>query len=281
MGSDKLSAISAEGWHLEDRDSVPTILDVDLGEHAGLKQPRDIRTTIAKAVEDGALQVAGGDRDLDSACFWTEEELVPMPGDRGVKKVTTYRLNRAAALFIVTRLRTPKAVELTLAIVKVFDQVTSGRALAPANQAGATISAEALRQFESAIAECAAIVSGTAVLLAEVARRMDERSAPPLCEVVDFAGKAFAKRLTRDIATYAGLMSNYVPAKFKSWQQKAHNQLRDRVAYTKGHGRSWARLPAYQRADVILALDEMLDTAKKVYGERGSPQMDLPTSPQN
>lgn len=126
-------------------------------------------------------------------------------------------------------------------------------------------------------ADVVAAFSGIAAAIAEMrstlATMAAARGEPPAHVVFpsasDFAGDAFARTITAKVATYAGLMSNYTPARFREWRSRAHNQLRTRVDYPMGHGRSWARLPSQRRADVILALDEMLSDAKKVYGDRG------------
>ena len=247
-----------DGWQVEDRDGQATVLDVGLAEHAGMAVPRHIRQVIAKAIEDGALQVGGATSNLDSACFWTEEELVPMPGDRGAKRVTVYRLNRAAALFIVTRLRTPKAVELTLAIVKVFDQVTSGRALAPVVD---TRLDAVLATLASVAASLASLASGHKALAQSVEQLTS--GAPDAS-----AGRAFATTIKVKMRRYAQAQCNGTKADLRSWVSKGHSVLRTAVNYTQGTGRGWASLAVSRRQEVETVLNEMIATAEKAAGGR-------------
>lgn len=99
-----------DGWQVEDRDGQATVLDVGLAEHAQMGQPRDIRKVIARAIDDGALNIACAERDADSPTFWRETIIVSL-GNGATTTTEGYRLNRAAALFIVTRLRTPMGGE--------------------------------------------------------------------------------------------------------------------------------------------------------------------------
>ncbi len=138
----------------------------------------------------------------------------------------------------------------------------SGRVVASAGPSNADLVA-AFSEIVTALAD----MRGALATMAAANREPPAHLVFP--NVSDFAGEAFARTITAKVATYAGLMSNYTPARFREWRSRAHNQLRTRVDYPMGHGRSWARLPARRRADVILALDEMLSDAKKVYGDRG------------
>lgn len=125
--------VKVEGWVVEEHEGAWSVRDVELAEKVGLAKPRDIRKTIAKAIEDGALSGAAATGAQDSPCFWTEAEVIVRPGNAGPTTVNTYRLNRSAALLICTRLRTKNAIDITLAIVRVFDAVLSGKAtLVPA-----------------------------------------------------------------------------------------------------------------------------------------------------
>lgn len=247
-----------DGWQVEDRDGQATVLDVGLAEHADMKQPRHIRPIIAKAIAEGALKHGGvANAAANEACFWTETEIVPIFGGK-TQEITTYRLNRAAALFIVTRLRTPKAVELTLAIVKVFDQVTSGKALAPVVD---TRLDAVLATLASVAASLASLASGHKALAQSVEQLTS--GAPDVS-----AGRAFATTIKVKMRRYAQAQCNGTKADLRSWVSKGHSVLRTAVNYTQGTGRGWASLAVSRRQEVETVLNEMIATAEKAAGGR-------------
>lgn len=124
--------VKVDGWVIEEHEGAWSVRDVELAEKVGLAKPRNIRAVIANAIEDGALKNGAlGAGAVDEPSFWLEE-VHSVSGNNKVEVTTAYRLNRAAALLICTRLRTKRSVDITLAIVKVFDAVLSGKvALAP------------------------------------------------------------------------------------------------------------------------------------------------------
>ena len=244
-----------DGWQVEDRDGQATVLDVGLAEHADLRVPRDIRRTIAKAIEENALKPGvGGAHGADEACFWTETEIIPGFGGTS-QEITVYRLNRAAALFIVTRLRTPKAVELTLAIVKVFDQVTSGRVLAVAPPADGRI-LEALASLAASfavLAETQAMVVANQTTLAQSVDRLmsgasDVRS-----------GNSFAATIGDKVRIYAEYQCDGTPRAMKVWRGRGHRFLRGLM----GFHAPWPLLPAHRRPDAMIHMDELIRGAKQ------------------
>lgn len=247
-----------DGWHVATSNDRAFVYDLDIAERAELANPHDIRSTIAKAIEDGAIQVPAAAEDLDLPAFLVEQELIPMPGGRGMKKATAYRLNRAAALFVVTRLRTPKAVELTLAIVKVFDQVTSGRALAPAIDSRLDA---VLSTLASVAASLASLASGHKALAQSVEQLTS--GAPDAS-----AGRAFAATIKAKMRRYAQAQCNGTARDFRSWVSKGHSLLRTAVNYTQGTGRGWAALAVSRRQEVETVLTEMIATAEKAAGGR-------------
>ncbi len=109
---------AVEGWVLFEGEGGAWVRDLDLAERAEIGQPRDIRVTIKGAIKDGLI-TAGSDRDNNSPCFRVIPTIVEF-GKGGQREVSEYYLNEAAALLIVMRLRTPKAVELTKLVVRVF-----------------------------------------------------------------------------------------------------------------------------------------------------------------
>jgi hypothetical protein len=123
--SSALVSRQVDGWTLFDGAGSTWVRDLDLAERAGLAVPRDIRRTIAKAIDDGALMPVGAAHSDGTPGFHVVEELV-QGGKGSVSTVATYYLNQEGALFIITRLRAPKAIEATKAIVRVFAAVMRG-----------------------------------------------------------------------------------------------------------------------------------------------------------
>lgn len=132
------AAIVLDGWTLRVDGDEPRVRDLDLGERAGLKVPRDIRRTIKAALADNAILPAndgvGATHAVPSA--WSVTESVPRPNGGGLQDVEVFYLNEEAALVVLTRLRTKLAVEVTKALVRVFVAARRGE-LAPPRAAQA------------------------------------------------------------------------------------------------------------------------------------------------
>lgn len=112
-------------------DGTKWIRDTDLAERAELAEPRSIRkNAIAKAIEDGAIADVGSGITgpaTKSPLFRRVTELVPKGNRGGTQPVDVYYLNHAAALVVIQRMRTPRAVELQQAMAMVFVEVAEGR----------------------------------------------------------------------------------------------------------------------------------------------------------
>jgi hypothetical protein len=106
------------------------IRDLDLAERAGLAKPRDVRATIEGCIKDGLIsraEIGAAAADANLPAVAREETEVVTSGKGRTQEVTVYYLNEEAALLLVTRLRTSKAIELTKAIVRVFLLAVQGR----------------------------------------------------------------------------------------------------------------------------------------------------------
>lgn len=178
--------VKVDGWVIEEHEGAWSVRDVELAEKVGLAKPRNIRAVIANAIEDGALKNGAlGAGAVDEPSFWLEEAH-SVSGNNKVEVTTAYRLNRAAALLICTRLRTKRSVEITLAIVKVFDAVLSGKvALAPPAPTPPAITMPAERRAELLL-ECVRLMSPAVsaeakdAVLAHAAAALTGASAAPL-----------------------------------------------------------------------------------------------------
>jgi hypothetical protein len=120
--------VTVEDWTLFASDGGEHWLrDLDLAERAELADPHDIRRTIEKAIKDGTLSVIGpGTARANPGPLVRIENEVVTSGKGRSQEVDAYYLNEEAALLLVTRLRTPKAIELTKAIVRIFLAVVRG-----------------------------------------------------------------------------------------------------------------------------------------------------------
>lgn len=118
-----LVPVTAEGWTLFAAGADHWLRDLDLAERADLAKPRDIRTTIKGALEDGALTIAGTPSDGPQVRI---ERTVVAIGSGASREVDEYYLSEEAALLVVTRLRTRAAIALTRSIVRAFLAVVRG-----------------------------------------------------------------------------------------------------------------------------------------------------------
>lgn len=123
----KVEPVRVEDWTLYAAEGEHWVRDLDLAERAELAKPRDVRTTIEKGIKDGLMSSAAAAGATKGPVVRVEKVLVPKGNRGGTQEVTQYYLNEEAALLLVTRLRTPKAIELTKAIVRVFLAVTRGQ----------------------------------------------------------------------------------------------------------------------------------------------------------
>ena len=141
------------------------VRDLDLAERAGLKQPRNIRAIIQKAIEDGAMTIGRGAHDspptiargaCDGPPSVRVEKVLTAIGSGATREVDEFYLNEEAALFIVTRLRTKAAVQLTRAVIRVFVMVRRGELPLPAAPAQPAPPAPALPAMVDALRDVVA-----------------------------------------------------------------------------------------------------------------------------
>ncbi len=138
----------------------PSIGDTDLGKLAEMARPRQIRRVIRAAIDDGAIDLGAGGAlaersPPDAARAWVELEVA------SGNAVQAYRLNEAAALLALTRMRTPVAVAVTRSIVRAFILARRGELSCP-RQPLALPSAVALKAYDRAAEALAAAVEAGA-----------------------------------------------------------------------------------------------------------------------
>jgi hypothetical protein len=126
--------VSIDGWTLFRDRAGCWIKDLDLAVRAEMAKPRDVRSTIEKCIGDGVLleaAIGAGTAGANNPAYFRKVTDVVVSGKGREQKVAAYYLNREAALHVLMRLRTPKAVQLQVAVVKVFFLAVDGH-LAPA-----------------------------------------------------------------------------------------------------------------------------------------------------
>lgn len=121
-----LAPVRVDGWILFTGEGSHWVRDLDLAERAGLKRPHDIRVTIQKAITDGALTISAAAGNGSGPPVRVEKELVTI-GSGAAREVSVYYLSHEAALMVVMRLRTKAAVQLQIAISRVFLLAMQGR----------------------------------------------------------------------------------------------------------------------------------------------------------
>jgi hypothetical protein len=161
-----------DGWPVYDDGAADWIRDLDLAERAGLERPRSIRAVVKKALADGLVNIASGEGDAQGALARLERTIATV-GNGAAREVGEFYLNREAALHVVMRLRTPIAVQLQTAIVRVFILAEQGRLAPPAAPAPPPATPEARAELLFRIgaamphgADRDAALAGAAALLA-------------------------------------------------------------------------------------------------------------------
>lgn len=143
--------VSSEGaevsWNLYGSTEAPMVYDLDLAERAGLARPRDIRRTIKAMAKSGLFGSAVTARATNQPYFQEILDVTSL-GDRGAQQSTTsYLLNEAAALMVIMRLRTPRAIAVQKEVVQVY-LAAKGGLVTTAPQLMAQVEARLLTRFE-------------------------------------------------------------------------------------------------------------------------------------
>lgn len=123
-----LRKLEIDGWDvmLGEGEEEPRVRDVDLAERAGLTRPTNVRTVIAK--NRAELEAHG------PLCVRTRRVRTQMPGGFAFREADVCEtwLNEAQALALVVLLRTDRARELRVSLVRLFVAVRRGLVPAPA-----------------------------------------------------------------------------------------------------------------------------------------------------
>lgn len=115
------NVVNVEGFALERSGDDLLIRDIDLAEHAGLKNPRDIRTTIetnrVELEENGAITMRRRHQRIAKS---------GAVGGTEVREVSEYHLNEAQAFNVVALLRTDEARKLRPKMARVYVKARRG-----------------------------------------------------------------------------------------------------------------------------------------------------------
>jgi hypothetical protein len=254
--SGALVPVQVDGWTLfVGGEGQHWIRDLDIADRAELEFPRDVRRTIETAAHDGLFNIiddVGTAHDMSGAILLRTNVARPVGNKGGTTTTTVYYLNEEAALLLVTRLRTPKAVELTRAIVKVFMAVVRGQHASPAP----AVTAEGF-----ALAMMAIMRPVLTDALAPLYGRLAALEQQPMGGVV---GVAVAGHVKRELIDVAALLHRCGQAKsVRSARTQLDNRLRGVVGWA-GTACSWERLPAVKHGDTLRELDVMRRTAEGI-----------------
>ena len=207
-----------------DRDHEPLIPDEVLAERLGAPE-NDVRALIRRNVEAGHITALSNRR--------TVRRFTRGGKNRGEMLVDGFLLPEASALFVVTRSDTPKAVELTKEMIRVYMLVRRG--LAPAPQALDPAAAAALALVPGLVAQIKAHRADVATLHAELGALRTELATGVVGHEV--AGREILTPLRQISLLHGG-----TPGEAKRHRRRFENQLRSLLGFA-GPGSSWAVLP--------------------------------------
>ena len=207
-----------------DRDHEPLIPDEVLAERLGAPE-NDVRALIRRNVEAGHITALSNRR--------TVRRFTRGGKNRGEMLVDGFLLPEASALFVVTRSDTPKAVELTKEMIRVYMLVRRG--LAPAPQALDPAAAAALALVPGLVAQIKAHRADVAALHAELGALRTELATGVVGHEV--AGREILTPLRQISLLHGG-----TPGEAKRHRRRFENQLRSLLGFA-GPGSSWAVLP--------------------------------------
>jgi len=247
--------IVVEGWQLDVRDAdEPRIRDVDLAERLGYERPRKLRDIIRRYEKSG---------DLSGVHVRPTVGRTSMPhgGERQVT-VDEYWLTEADALFIVAKSETAEAKALTREMIRVF-RLAMRRQL-PGQQLGPDPATERrLAALEKTMGDIAALLK----------QSLEQQHRPALPQLYEpGVGKAAADVLKRQLTEYGELMHRADPSRSaKSHRTHGDVELRALLGWG-GLGRTWSLLPLGRRDDLAVAIEAMLQRARRLAAGKPDPR---------
>lgn len=121
-------SVAIDGWSIVlGGDDEPLVRDIDLGERLGFARPRKVRELVERMLRDGILNPSDVRPTVGRTRIGIAERLV-----------TEYLLTETAALLVIARSDTAKAVAITRQVVQVFLAVRRGASAAPTTPVLAT-----------------------------------------------------------------------------------------------------------------------------------------------
>jgi hypothetical protein len=243
-----------------DRDHEPLIPDDVLAERLGAPE-NDVRALIRRNVEAGHITALSNRR--------TVRRFTRGGKNRGEMLVDGFLLPEASALFVVTRSDTPKAVELTKEMIRVYMLVRRGLAPAPAPQALDPAAAAALALVPGLVAQIKAHRADVAALHAELGALRTELA-------TGVVGHEVADREILTPLRQISLLYGGTPGEARRHRRRLENKLRSFLGFA-GPGSGWAFLPRTSLAFAQRLLAPWMADAVEVGAKRSlaSQQPDL------
>lgn len=257
------TTLTIEGIELAVVDDEPKVLDIDLGAHLGLAQPRDIRKLIKRYIKSGDL--------LDvEVCATVAQTSGGRPGQE-------FRLTEEQALFVIAKSETPKANEITRKMIRVFTLARKGLLAPPAPDPSLVARLTALEASQAQTTAMLTALPGTmAATLAEVLRPLVAGSLPVGGPCI---GRGGAISVSGALKMYGDLMASREGLSAGQWARKGETDLRAMVHWT-GTGSAWASFPMARWPELKKAIETLHATAGLVASDRQrSAQLPLPVNP--
>jgi hypothetical protein len=235
-------------------DQETRVQDIRLAEFVGFKRPRNIRRLIRNMIAAGKLS--------DVHCrSVTERQSTGQGGEREFT-VVEYWLTRTQALLVVTQSDTPRAWEMTKAIVSAFEQTLDGRVSDNSQLAGAILKlSEAVTVQGQAITALAVRVGG-----------IEERLTAPQPNRHGLLGEAGAREILNALQEIAGY---YAVRKTPAWRAKRRSvdlEVREAAGLTK---RRWEHLDIANEGAAWNKIGELRAKAQAEAAARTKAELDL------
>jgi hypothetical protein len=262
-GNDAHRLVHVGAWELRAMvaDNEPRIRDLDLGRQGGLGRARDVRKLIDRLVESGYLPGI------------QTRATVARVARRGRGEVeiasTEYWLTLEEALFVVTRMDTPKAVVMTKEMIRVF--ISARHGLAPSAQAQpvSTVTPETLLEFgKLMVAGIVDVIdrrAATTELLIKqyVDTALDKRFAAIPAAVTNnngTIGAKLAKQIVTEPLRRFVVLSDPKKQRRNAVWSAAYRELRGRLDGFEG---SFAILPEALKGVATVAIADMVKRAER------------------
>jgi len=242
-----------EGIKFRRVETAPLAFDLDVAERLGFERPRNIRNLIKRYKTS-----------LGDICFTVKQNA----GERG-RPAIEYWLTEEQVMFLVTKSETPRAVDLTKEMIRIFLLVKNGNA--PAVATGVS---------ESRVGEMIAAAFGPlAAAISALANKLGLDSGP-------FIGEAAAQEhILRPLRQYAEMRAWSLDIPPEAKRQRAalrtcaDKRLRKAVGFDLNARAAWKRLPQAKLALAIETVQSMIYEARRELAMQGKAETSTDSLP--